>query len=73
MLRFHDAVSLPKTRRKERADARLEKNTPLPVVDEERPTRELDTTAIVGGAPPLPERAWRVAEHGATVETLAVA
>ena len=42
-------------------------------IDEQRAAAEQNAVLLIGGHPALPERLWRIAEHGAAVEALAVA
>ncbi len=72
--RLDDAVAIAQIRGEEGADAGLEEDAAAAVLDDEqRAAGEGDAVSLVGVDPALPQRARRVAEHGAAVEALAVA
>ena len=73
MRSFDDAVALAQRGREERADAGLEEDLAITVLDEHRAARERDPVPLVHTRPALPQRPGRVAEHRAAVEHLCVA
>jgi hypothetical protein len=67
---FLHAKPIAELRREEGADPRFEEDSSVAVFDQQRPACEWNPIELVGLDPLTPQRARRVAEHRAAIESL---